>query len=528
MKKSITEEAKSIAALLIHDDWEFFRQGLFLWEAVADSYEEFVAFFENITDTTWCETSIGYIPLRDALSSLIQGGKKLVYVSYWCLAKLAEFPELDQYFRSITYLELPSPSIKKSGYFRLYRSLFGRSRKDMYEFPDNLCNLRYVQKISYSNGELREFPDWLQGFTQLRVLDLSHNLITEVPSWIYELQELQVLKLSRNNIRELPETFGHLRKLEVLDISNNPLTMLPDSIECIEGILTLNLHKTRLETFPGSLRKLKKLQQLDLSAMGLISIIEDWELPNLEILNLADNNLAELPTSLWHSIHLKRLDLSSNRLVELSDDIMNLTQLEELNVHSNKLRKLPDSLFELPFVILDPNQHRRRLTSFLGKKSTSSKRVSGLLRMQNGIIACIFSDNPLEYLPSSMMQFHEIEALRLTFPLKKLPEGFARLHRLNHLNLNGCKLEKFPQELLALENLQILHLRGNGITKIPEEIYVLQQLKVLNLVENRLYKLPQSIRKLSRLKTLHLQGNRIPSGDIEILQKDLLNTGISF
>ena len=74
--------------------------------------------------------------MRDAFTSLIQDGKKLVYISYWCLAKLAEFPELDKYFREITYLELPSPSIKKSGYFRLYRNLFGRSRKDFYIFPE--------------------------------------------------------------------------------------------------------------------------------------------------------------------------------------------------------------------------------------------------------------------------------------------------------------------------------------------------------------------------------------------------------
>ena len=39
MSRSITEEAKNITALLIHDDWEFVKQGLFFWEGIADSYE---------------------------------------------------------------------------------------------------------------------------------------------------------------------------------------------------------------------------------------------------------------------------------------------------------------------------------------------------------------------------------------------------------------------------------------------------------------------------------------------------------
>jgi Leucine-rich repeat (LRR) protein len=91
-------------------------------------------------------------------------------------------------------------------------------------------------------------------------------------------------------------------------------------------------------------------------------------IPNLRVLELAENKLHTLPDSLWRVQTLTHLDLRGkhhtlihiyprktqhatlvgNLLQTLPDEIGDLSQLEFLDVSDNQICNLPDSLFALP------------------------------------------------------------------------------------------------------------------------------------------------------------------------------------
>ena len=102
------------------------------------------------------------ISMRDAFTSLIQDGKKLVYISIGVWQSLRN-SELDKYFRD--YLLGASSPVLRNQILDCIETCLVDLQGFLY--VSNLCNLRYVQKISYSNGGLR-ISGWLQGFTQLR------------------------------------------------------------------------------------------------------------------------------------------------------------------------------------------------------------------------------------------------------------------------------------------------------------------------------------------------------------------------
>jgi internalin A len=89
--------------------------------------------------------------------------------------------------------------------------------------------------------------------------------------------------------------------------------------------------------------------RLDLSGLGLKHVPDSLRaLPAIDLLELRDNDIEELPTWIGELSALKGLSLDGNKLRTLPDEIGSLKNLKLLWLWGNQLEELPETLRSLP------------------------------------------------------------------------------------------------------------------------------------------------------------------------------------
>ncbi|EFA78013.1 leucine-rich repeat-containing protein [Heterostelium album PN500] len=269
----------------------------------------------------------------------------------------------------------------------------------------------------------------------------------------------------------------------------------------------------------------------DLSALGAFFIPESihLEMSSLVELTLAHNNLSTIP-NLSGLSSLEKLGLQGNRLMAISQEeiVLNLPiSLKELNLASNQLTDLPTSIVKLsnlntlcisnnnfktlPSVLLDSKYES--LTSL----NISSCRYLEVFHIPTALVSLTtFIATGLEriaVLPEEIGRLSTLECLDLSendFTTDgRLPWSITQLVNLKELSLNHSKLANFPLQILNLVNLRKLSLSNNLFTKLPNDISPLHNLVELNLSNNRLENVPSSIGQLEKLQVLSIQHNQI-------------------
>lgn len=98
--------------------------------------------------------------------------------------------------------------------------------------------------------------------------------------------------------------------------------------------------------------KREKSLALYINGLSLLSLPEKiGELPQLQRLGLASNQLKTIPSSIFSLVELERLGLAHNQIETLSPEIQKLKKLTGLGMGHNKLRKLPDEIGQLKELI---------------------------------------------------------------------------------------------------------------------------------------------------------------------------------
>ena len=186
--------------------------------------------------------------------------------------------------------------------------------------PGELGQLADLETLDLAgNGLTGSIPGELGNLADLEVLDLRYNELGGViPGELGALADLQTLALSGNKLSgNIPAEIGNLTELESLDLSFNRLNgPIPSDLGNLSDLERLDLGGNVLGgPIPDGLAGLASLETLDLSGNKLdggIPPFTDRELPRLEVMNLADNDLqGVVPASLRGRIDLV-LDLSGN------------------------------------------------------------------------------------------------------------------------------------------------------------------------------------------------------------------------
>ena len=187
--------------------------------------------------------------------------------------------------------------------------------------------------------------------------------------------------------------------------------------------IKLNMTHTLEELKSGSLIGLKKLKlacDLDEFPEEIISLSK-----TLEILDLSDNRLTELPDSICELKSLKIIFFERNNFVEFPTILKELPLLEMIGFKSNQIEIVPENAFppRLKWLILTNNKIKK-----------IPKSIGNCSLLQKVTIA----GNLIEEIPTEMANCVNLELLRIAAnKLKVIPEWLFELPKLSWVAFGG-------------------------------------------------------------------------------------------
>jgi Leucine-rich repeat (LRR) protein len=101
-------------------------------------------------------------------------------------------------------------------------------------FPNQICNLRYLEELHLVNQNIGELPDGLIKLKKLKILNLSNNHITSLPENFEFMRNLEYIDLhvdeKEKEIFQIPDSLKNLHNLKILDLRGKVTKILPDSM----------------------------------------------------------------------------------------------------------------------------------------------------------------------------------------------------------------------------------------------------------------------------------------------------------
>ncbi|KAL8600277.1 hypothetical protein ACOMHN_060896 [Nucella lapillus] len=221
----------------------------------------------------------------------------------------------------------------------------------------------------------------------------------------------------------------------------------------------------------------------------------DSEFHNENSEDLSYNHLETIPDyALGRANELVSLQLNNNEISTLPSSISQFSRLVSLDISNNNAKTLCDELCQL-----------RHLRTFVAKNNQLN---TSTLPKDFGLL------QNLEVVNLSGNQFTD------------LAPQVTELHRLKCLYLGGNRLVELSSRVKKLQQLEVLYLGGNVLTEIPAEVGSLHRLVSLNLSDNSLQSLPPSLGQLHSLQSLSLHSNSLQTLPPQIVGLDLVELSL--
>ncbi|PBQ32832.1 protein kinase [Sphingobacteriaceae bacterium] len=198
--------------------------------------------------------------------------------------------------------------------------------------------------------------------------------------------------------------------------------------------------------------------------MQTLNQLVSGELKGIKELKLSCN-LIEFPKEIFSlSDTLEVLDLSQNKLSELPSDFGRLQKLKIVFFSDNLFTQLPEVLFDC------------RELSMIGFKSN------------------LIEDVPENALPPSTRWL-----ILTNNKIKKLPASIGKCLPLQKVALAGNQLKSLPDEMANCKNLELLRISANQFTELPGFLLQLPRLSWLAFSGNPFSHTPEGIQKLNAI-----------------------------
>ncbi|XP_050673868.1 leucine-rich repeat-containing protein 40-like isoform X2 [Leptidea sinapis] len=448
--------------------------------------------------------------------------------------------------------------------------------------PSEISELKSLSNLSLDRNKLTELPIEFYKLTELRWLSISHNKLKKVAPDIGDLVMLTFLDLSYNKLENLPPGMGYLVRLIELNLSNNELGELPPDIVNLRDLKKFNISNNNLTMLPplGELRKMEvldanhnnieelpdfygctALKEIYLANNYIKKITEEFcdQMQHLNVLNIRDNKLEELPENVALLQKLKRLDLTNNSLNKLPRNLGLLSQLQSISMEGNKLsfvrqdvirggtdrmmkylrdRMTEEVVCETRYAADWPDKYTMKKSQSLMLPSRDLSSVpddvfrtasdaevhiidisknkltavpTGICHVRETLSQLLLSSNSIESVPPEISCCTNLQYLDLGKNLiTDLPMQLGDLKKLRELVISNNKLTKIPRCVYELESLEILLAAENQVTEInvsSDALANLKNLAVLDLTNNSIISVPPELGNFTHLRSLELMGN---------------------
>ncbi|XP_026181659.1 vasorin b [Mastacembelus armatus] len=286
------------------------------------------------------------------------------------------------------------------------------------------------------------------------------------------------------------------------------LLILPDGIlssscpkDCtcstLESILCF---QRRSSVFPKGVPPFTHSLYLFANGIERLTVEDFHSLENLEMLDLSQNKLTELPDMVFEPLtSLRNLDLSSNQITHISEECFHgMVLLERLYLYSNLIKTIHPAAFDGLENLLELKLQSNQLTSlpalsmpqlllldlrfnFLPTLGPSDLQTPNLESLKLGGVGLTSLNKDLI---GSLKNLHELDISEnqlMTFPLV-----LKEIQGLIHLSLAGNPMGPLNiQDLQNLGELQELDISSLSLQGLPEEFsHLFPHLRKLKVAEN--------------------------------------------
>uniref|UniRef100_A0A182LRN7 Uncharacterized protein n=1 Tax=Anopheles culicifacies TaxID=139723 RepID=A0A182LRN7_9DIPT len=400
----------------------------------------------------------------------------------------------------------------------------------------------------------------------LKRLNLDDNFLKTLPPKLFiSNRQLVELKVAENQLVKLPvNVFAGLKNLQILHLHSNQLTHVPDeTFRDQPEFEELTLFRNRIANFERSFLKCSEVLVLynrlrnlwtasfvtNMTVVETVNLysneIETIEqgvfdgLPNMKVLHMAENRIAELSPSLFQNNHalvhvsfahnrlsvlrtktfsrmpqLNRVDLSHNQLSVLEPAVFYDSSVVSVNLQGNQLTTLNDWVFsgaELFFLNLNSNALESIETDggYLNQLRTLSAASNRVTSWQD-----FCSEN-----------FTNLWSIDLTNNSLTSIEGGCFDRRRGRRNSTSISVSVGYNKLSAVpvlaEHVELLDLSDNNLSDLGDgnEFQSYVQLDELMLENTSL----RALRTVSFTHLQHLKRLLITSSVLEHIDEDVLH-----
>ncbi len=393
------------------------------------------------------------------------------------------------------------------------------SNMNLTKIPDEVFELTHLKKLNLMKNELEIIPKEIGKLTELESLFINSNKIKSLPIELLHLEKLKDFRISGNDLVDPPYdvvwgSFELVKTYLIAKKNNDKEYFEKFKIDWInernkiaqERRKQKEEDKRKKEEEAKQKRLKEKQDKYNEKILYIVKAIND---KNIIELDLSDCELEEIPDILFQVKHLKVLRipgnryLKANRLQEIPSKIGNLTNLEILDISNNNISELPDdfkNLKNLKQLYIQENKLDKIPTSisFLNELNVLDISDNVLIQQGNKNIESLSKLINLEKLymrncgltdfPESICSIKSLTELEIGNGLGyknenkffTIPKKISNLVRLERLKLSRLNLQILPHEFSALKNLKYLDISSNSINPLPNFINGLENLVELN------------------------------------------------